>query len=43
MVFAVEESYFNIVLTFAEGNSHDNEWLKQSKFGPDLFFNPKPS
>ena len=40
MVFAVEESYFNIVLNFGEGNCHDNEWLKQSKFGLDYFFNP---
>ena len=40
MVFVVEESYFNMVLTFGEGNSHDNEWLKQSKFGLDYFFDP---
>ena len=39
MVLAVEERYFNIVLTFGEGNSHDNEWLKQSIFGLDYFFN----
>ena len=40
MVFAVEESYFNIVLFFGEGNSYDNEWLKQSNFGLDYFFDP---
>ena len=38
MVFVVEESYFNINLIFGEGNSHDNEWLEQSKFGLDYFF-----
>ena len=40
MVFVVDDSYFNIVLTFGKSNSHDNEWFKQSKFGVDYFFDP---
>ena len=38
MAFVVEEGYFNIGLTFGEGNSHDSEWLKQYKFGLEHFF-----
>ena len=38
MAFVVEEGYFNIDLTFGEGNSHDSEWLEQLKLGLDNFF-----